>query len=67
MYAVVFIVAKEGGEEALRAAGYEKREVWLKSVWGIDRAKAKLEAEIALRQLGVAQFAVTDYWGRGPG
>lgn len=63
MYAVVFVVNpydREGSEKKLTDAGFTKREVWVKHVWKKD------ETESELMRLGVAQFAVTDFWGAGP-
>lgn len=64
MISVVLAVATEDAaatEAALKDIGYQKREVWVRWVQP-DRVE---DEESALRRLGVAQFLVSDSWGRG--
>jgi hypothetical protein len=64
MMSVVLAVATEdekATECTLRDIGYQKREVWVRYVM----PERKEDEESALRRLGVAQFLVSDYWGRG--
>lgn len=66
MLAVVFETATSDEQEtakALEKEGFIRVGAWIKPV----PDEEKLETEAQLRGLGVAQFAVTDYWGRGPG
>lgn len=63
MNALVITVAtrdEAATEKQLEALGYRRREVWEKCLI----SGTKEDAETELMRLKVAQFVVTDYWGR---